>query len=216
MASTSESTKKNSCSALDSDIPISKATERVLGCQIQSRSDQDINDFNQHVDTDFEALNDPLTLTQTLNKFPENVALDLSEPIRSLFADAILRNYISELMVLECIDSVAMGLNEKFAFLDYVECSIEKCIESFLDDAAANGNLPPCEGVNGDEDLSIKTALHSHLYDFCMRVHAVMMSTPLPTVEWVGMPYKAFKIQPTGLVFFKKQDPEEVRKLIFG
>lgn len=162
------------------------------------------------------ALADSYTLSTTMNTFPDKVVIDLSEPIRALYADKVLGNYISQFLLISCLDAVAFSLNQKYDFFDHIGISVEAAVIECLDDAATNGNLPQGEEDESGEDIVLNENLNEHVMNFCLQVRSALMAQSLPCLEWVGMPYVVLGIKSTGNVTFFKKGTDEILQLVFG
>lgn len=213
MDSTQEQTSSDFWNKRDSNIHVSEEVVRHMGCAEQPVT----GNYDLHPNTDHSAMVNAYNLSKSLNSFPTNMVIDLGGPIRELFRNKMLGHLVSEIMMLHCIEGVAMSLNDRIDFLDCMESSVEACVDSLLREAAENGNLPPSETTGGVEDeCELKMALQALMTDFCLRVRNIMMNQALPVIEVMGLPYNVEKINRSGLVLFRKKDVDEVVNYVFS
>ncbi len=207
-----EQTNSSSCNTQGSEAPVSSVVVRGISNDCEAI----IDCADMHCGVIRGALSDAYTFSKVINAFPNKVVVDLSDAIRALFANKILGNYISEIMVVSCIDMVAFSLNEKYDFFDHIYSCVESCVNECLDDAANNGNLPQGEDDDSGDDELLNANLTEHVVKFCINTRDLLMQSNIPSVEWIGMPYEVIEIKPTGNVVFLKRTTDEAIHLVFG
>lgn len=165
-------------------------------------------DYEPHTCTKEFKLTDRHSFVSEYVKLPGVLTTSLREAFERLHSDRMLNNYLSEVVVLGCLNAVAGSLSDGIDFLDSSESSVELLLEEFMTQAAENGNL-------GSDEDEIYDALKVKLCTFCMDARKALLQIDLPVIEYIGMPYEVSLISPHGLVLWVQTNVQTVASLIF-
>ena len=197
----SEFPQTNSCLQLDyNNAPLIDASDEWFA--------KEFVDYEPHLCTNLFKNKDRLSFVSEYVLLPPVITINLKAAFIELCDDKIINNYISEMMIIECLNVTVACLSEGIDFLDISECSLDEILEEFLTNAAENGNLPP------DEE-AVCVALRDKLCKFGMDSRRAMLAIDLPIIEYIGLPYDAISINVNGIAAFKLRNVQDISSLLY-